>query len=226
MNLEECKKVAGYEAAKLVHSGMIVGLGTGSTAKYFIEKLILRTKEEGLAIHVVASSNRSLHQAVEGGLPLADINTLSHIDLTADGADEIDSQKRMIKGGGGALLREKIVATLSKEMVIIVDETKQVPLLGKRKLPVEVVPFAHMATLRHIQKRTPEAYFREKQGRLFITDNGNYIIDIAFPSVLEDPEREHFLLNEIPGVVETGFFFHLASRVIIAFMDGQTIHVT
>ncbi len=131
----------------------------------------------------------------------------------------------MIKGGGGALLREKIVASMSKEMVVIVDETKVVPLLGHRKLPVEVVCFAHLVTLHLIQKLGFSASFRkkDKKDEYYVTDNGNYIIDVQFSSPLENPEKEHSLIKEIPGVVETGFFFHLAGRVIIAFADGQVV---
>ncbi len=219
------KKEAGFLAASFVQNGMTLGLGTGSTAKYFIEKVIKRVQVEGLQIRAVASSNKSFEQASQGGIQMVDINTLSSIDLTVDGADEIDDQKRMIKGGGGALLREKIVASMSLEMVVIVDESKLVPLLGKRKLPIEVIPFAHKVTLQHIQKLGFSGNFRKQQEKedLFITDNGNYIIDIQFPSPLENPEKEHALLKSIPGVVETGFFFHLAGRVIIAFKDGQIV---
>ena len=226
MDIETAKKNAGYKAASFVQNEMIVGLGTGSTAKYFIEALIFRKKEEALTIKVVASSAKSLQQALDGGLSPLDMDQVRCIDLTVDGADEIDDQKRMIKGGGGALLREKIVASLSKEMIVIIDESKKVSFLGTKKVPVEIVSFAHMATLHRIQKRTPNAKLRTKTDlstELYITDNQNYIVDIMFPALLEDPEKEHALLKEIPGVVETGFFFHLAGRVIISFFDGQIV---
>ncbi len=225
MDKETLKKKAGYIAASFIQNGMTVGLGTGSTAKYFIEKIIERVKTEDLKTYVVASSNKSLEQAKNGGLCTVDINTIDSIDITVDGADEIDSKKRMIKGGGGALLREKIVASMSKEMIVIVDETKVVPFLGYHKLPIEVTPFANYVTLRRIQKLGVLADFRKKDNtdEYFITDNGNYIIDIKFASPLENPEKQDALIREIPGVVETGFFFHLAGRVIIAFADGQVI---
>lgn len=226
MNDEALKKAVGYKAASLIEKDMIVGLGTGSTAKYFIEKLIERQKTENLNIKTVASSTRSLELAKQGGLPILDINTLQSIDITVDGADEIDSQKRMIKGGGGALLREKIVASMSRELIIIIDESKKTSALGHKKLPVEVVPFACMATLYKIQKLGWTAYFRkesESDPKYYVTDNGNYIIDIFFPAPLEHPEKEHASLKEIPGVVETGFFFHLAGRVITSYHDGQII---
>ncbi len=225
MDKELLKKKAGHLAASYVENGMTVGLGTGSTAHYFIQKLSERVKSENLKIRAVASSTKSQELAKSGGIPIVDINTLDSIDLTVDGADEIDAKKRMIKGGGGALLREKIVAEMSKEMVVIVDETKVVPLLGRHKLPVEVVTFAHLVTLHHIKKLGFSAGFRksEKNNEHYVTDNGNYIIDIHFSSPLENPEKEHALIKEIPGVVETGFFFHLAGRVIIAFADGQVV---
>jgi ribose 5-phosphate isomerase A len=226
MNIEELKKLTGYKAAELIQKGTTVGLGTGTTAYYFIEKLIERNDKEQLNIKTVSSSKKSLKQAKEGGLSVFDIDEVDYIDITVDGADEIDPEKRMIKGGGGALLREKIVASMSKEMVVIIDESKQSPQLGTKKLPVEVTPFGSKSTLRKIQKRTPSANFRmnEKSPKeLYITDNGNYIIDVYFKSPLKDPEKEHNLLKQIPGVIETGFFFHLAGRVIVAFLDGQLI---
>lgn len=226
VNSEKLKQIAGYKAAEFIKSGMVVGLGTGSTAKYFIERLIQRCKTEvGFSIKTVASSYASLKLAEEGNLPILDINTLHSIDITVDGADEIDEQKRMIKGGGGALLREKIVASMSREMIVIVDESKKTSFLGKKKLPVEVIPFAHMATLYKIQKLGLKAEFRRKDSSsdYYITDNGNYIIDIHFADLLMNPEKEHIRLKEIPGVVETGFFFHLAGRVITAYSDGQLI---
>ncbi len=225
MDRETLKKEAGYLAASFVQEGMTVGLGTGSTAKYFIEKIIERVKTEGLNIRVVASSNKSLKQAKNGGLCIVDINTLKSIDLTVDGADEIDSKKRMIKGGGGALLREKIVASMSKEMVIIVDETKVVPFLGHHKLPVEITPFACNVTLHKIQKFGFSADFRRKgkKDNFYTTDNRNYIVDIELPAPLREPEKVHAHIKNIPGVIETGFFFFLAGRVIIAFSDGQVI---
>ncbi len=226
MNSEALKKAVGYKAASFIEDGMVVGLGTGSTAKYFIERLIERQKTENLRIQTVASSTRSLELAKEGGLPILDINTITSIDITVDGADEIDNEKRMIKGGGGALLREKIVASMSRELIIIIDESKKSSLLGHKKLPVEVVPFASQATLYKIHKLGWTAYFRkESEGstKYYITDNGNYIIDIFFASPLEHPEKEHAILKDIPGIVETGFFFHLAGRVITSYHDGQVI---
>lgn len=223
MEQEKIKQAVGHRAAELIQDGMLVGLGTGSTVYYFIEKLIERIKD-GLRIHAVSSSLRSADLASKGGIPLIDINTLSHLDITVDGADEIDHEKRMIKGGGGALLREKILASMSKEMIVVVDESKISPQLGRCKLPVEVVSFAHEVTRKKIEKLGYKGSFRKSQdGSLYVTDNGNHIIDISFNSLLFHPEQDHENIKKIPGVVETGFFFHLAGRVIVGFKDGQIV---
>ncbi|NDD58775.1 MAG: ribose 5-phosphate isomerase A [Chlamydiae bacterium] len=223
MNEELQKKLVGHRAAELIENGMIVGLGTGSTVFYFIEKLIEKV-QSGLKIKAVSSSNRSLAQASSGGISVIDINTISKIDITVDGADEIDSQKRMIKGGGGALLREKILASMSSEMIVVIDDSKLSEQLGKKKLPVEIVPFAHMVTLGKLKKLGFQCELRkESQGTIYTTDNGNFIVDIFYPNLITHPENDHDLIKTIPGVVETGFFFHLAGRVIIGFQDGQVV---
>ncbi len=224
MTEESIKNNIGKQAASLIQDGMLVGLGTGSTAAYFIKHLALRCQNEGLKIKAVASSLASLEQAKKEGIPLIDINSLTFLDITVDGADEIDPLKQMIKGGGGALTREKIVASMSKEMIVIVDETKLVSKLGKRKLPVEVLPFAYKATEHKIEKLGFTGAFRiTNEGNLFITDNGNYIYDIHFQKPRDNPKDDHEALIHLPGVVETGFFFHLAGRVIIGFLDGQVV---
>ena len=198
-------------------------LGTESTAFFFIQRLIQRC-QEGLKIKAIASSLQSLQQAKEGGIPLLDLNTITTLDLTVDGADEIDEQKRMIKGAGGAHVREKIVASISREMIVIVDESKLVKELGKAKLPVEILPFAAHSTLHQIQKRGYHGSLRlSKEGSAFITDNSNYLFDIHFPHPPASPEAVHEELLHIPGVVDTGFFFHLAGRVIVGFFDGQIV---
>ncbi len=223
MSIDAIKKAVGYKAAELVDDGMLIGLGTGSTAFFFIEKLIQRC-QQGLKIHAIASSAQSLDQARKGKIPLLDIHAVTSLDLTIDGADEIDPQKRMIKGGGGALVREKIIASISKEMIVIVDESKCVDKLGNCKLPIEVISFASHATLRRIEKLGYRCDFR-KQGKnsLFVTDNGNHIIDIHFHEPRNNPEEDDEALMHIPGVVDTGFFFHLAGRVIVGFFDGQIV---
>ncbi|CCB88668.1 ribose 5-phosphate isomerase A [Simkania negevensis] len=221
MDKELLKKRAGEKAAEWIEDGMLVGLGTGSTVYYFIEKLIHLCKE-GLNITVVSSSIRSFEQAQKGGIPTANMNTVTQIDITIDGADEIDCQKRMIKGGGGALLREKILANSSKEMVVIVDESKVVEKLGKRALPVEILPFGYSATIEKIQVLGFRGEMRTtNEGKFYITDNGNYIYDILFQELRESPEEDHDRLIHVPGVLETGFFFNLAGRVLIGESSGN-----
>jgi ribose 5-phosphate isomerase A len=218
-SMEKAKKAAGKEAAKLIQNGMKVGLGTGSTAAYFIEELVQQCKE-GLKIEVIATSLKSYVLARDGGIPLLDPNATTYLDITVDGADEIDPQKRMIKGGGGALLREKIVASMSQEMVVIVDEAKVVPLLGKCSLPIEIVPFAFQATIKALNQKGYFGKLRAKGDEAFITDNENYIYDISFETPQDNPEYHEMVIKGIPGVVTTGFFFHLAGRVIIGCNDG------
>lgn len=223
MSIDTIKKAVGHRAAELIENGMLVGLGTGTTVYYFIEQLIEKCKA-GLKIQAVASSNQSLKQAKEGRIPLLDVDKVTSLDMTVDGADEIDPQKRMIKGGGGALVREKIVAAMSREMVVIVDETKLVPALGNAKLPVEIIPFAKNSILHHIEKAGYRGSFRRNAGGMpYVTDNGNLIVDIHFGAPREKPELDHEALIHIPGVVDTGFFFNLAGRVIVGFADGQVV---
>ncbi len=217
------KQAAGYYAAEFVQDGMRVGLGTGSTAFHLIERLIQRCRE-GLRIQAVATSRSSLEQARRGHIPLLDIETLTELDLTLDGADEIDPSKRMIKGGGGALVREKIVASMSREMVIIIDASKQVAKLGTCPLPVEIIPFAVQSTLHNIQESGYVGHLRKTpEGQLYRTDNGNYIVDLQFDRPRDTPERDHEILLHIPGVVDTGFFFNLAGRVVIGTSQGEVI---
>ena len=220
MNEDEMKKKAGESAAEWIEEGMLVGLGTGSTVFHFINRLIQRTAE-GLHIQFVSSSIQSQEQAKAGGIPLADINAITSIDITVDGADEIDAKRRMIKGGGGALLREKILANTSREMWVIVDESKVVEKLGKHPLPVEILPFGRGATIDKIRKLGFLGHLRTRDDdRLFETDNGNLIYDIQFESLRDDPESDHERLIRIPGLLETGFFFNLASRLLIGRADG------
>lgn len=215
------KVAAGKKAAELIQPGMLVGLGTGSTAECFIASLIERCKQ-GLKISAVASSQRSLDLALAGNIPMLDLNSLSEIDIMVDGADEIDPHKRMIKGGGGALLREKILAYMSTEVIILVDESKQVDFLGSCLLPVEITPFAYHATLVHIRDCDCEANLRlGATNKPFITENHNYIADIKFPKKRNSPEFDDMYLRGIPGILETGYFFNLATNVIVGYPDGR-----
>lgn len=220
--IHQAKMAAGKAAADLVEDGMLVGLGTGSTAACFIVSLIERCRTSALQIQAVATSERSAKLAAEGGIALMDPNAISTIDMTVDGADEIDRKKRMIKGGGGALLREKIIASSSGEMVVIIDETKLVDQLGGFPLPVEISAFAYNATLYKVCSLGYNGVMRKtKDGQLYITDNGNYIIDISFPNGCTSPERDEAALKAVPGVLETGFFFGLAGRVLVGYRDGS-----
>ncbi len=216
----QAKKAAGYAAAKLIEDGMVVGLGTGSTAYFFIEALIERCRS-GLFVKAVSSSQASKTQASSGGIEMVDLNTLDKIDMTVDGADEVDKQKRLIKGGGGALLREKIVANASHEMIVIVDESKVVERLGSFPLPVEINPFGFDFTKRLIEKKGFKATARKNGNQLYVTDNGNYILDLKFDHLPGQPEEHDSTLKKIPGVLETGFFFDLAGRVIVGCSSGD-----
>jgi ribose 5-phosphate isomerase A len=217
--IEKSKKAAGYAAAELVKENMKIGIGTGSTAFYFIEKLGERCRQ-GLRIEAAATSQKSWDLALKAGIPLGNIENYTSLDLDIDGADEIDPQKRMIKGGGGALLREKIIASMSKEMIVIVNRQKLVNQLGAFPLPVEIIPFAWKATIHHIENQGFNGTIRQtKEGVRYLTDNGNLIYDIRL-SPGAQPEEIDRMLRKIPGVVETGFFIGLAGRVIIGNQDG------
>jgi len=221
MSLEDGKQVAGRKAVEFIEPGMIVGLGTGTTANYFIEALVNQCKK-GLRIQAVASSRHSADQAKKGGIQVLDINTVPRVDITVDGADEIDGKKRMIKGGGGAHVREKILASASTEMVVVVDESKLVQNLGKAKLPVEVLYYGSPATRMKIEELGYKGRWRMgPDGTLFLTENGNLIFDIHFPSPPPHPEKDHESILHVPGVIDTGFFFNLAGRVVVGYSDAH-----
>ncbi|OGN56416.1 MAG: ribose 5-phosphate isomerase A [Chlamydiae bacterium RIFCSPHIGHO2_12_FULL_44_59] len=220
------KMAASEKAVDLIESGMIVGLGSGTTAAKFIQFLIQKAKE-GLRIQAVASSRTSWELATRGGIEVLDINSVPRIDLTVDGADEIDSLKRMIKGGGGAHVREKILASSSNEMVVIIDESKRVRQIGTKKLPIEVLFFGSPATRAKIENLGYSGRWRLNADETFyVTENGNLLFDLSFDRPPEVPEALHDLLIHIPGVVDTGFFFNLAGRVIIGHEDGRVTVVS
>ena len=222
MTIEAAKKAAGVAAADLIKNEMIVGLGTGSTANYFIEALSLRQKKGLYLKATVPSSKRSHDLAKSLGLPVQDINDVPHIDITVDGADEIDSLKRMIKGGGGAHVREKILAFNSQEMIVIIDETKRVPKVGVGKLPVEILFFGSPATRHTLEKMGYLGKWRlNEDGSLFFTENKNLIFDVVFDEPPPYPEQVHEEIIHIPGVIDTGFFFNMAGRVVVGYFDGH-----
>ena len=221
MSFEACKKLAGEKAASLIEPGMIVGLGTGATATYFIQALTLRC-HHGLKIQAVASSQNSHLLAEKGGIPLLNLNELTSIDVYVDGADEINPQKQMIKGAGGALLREKILAYMSREMIVVVDESKLVSELGKRPLPVEIIPFGLSATLHHLHQLGYQGQLRaHPNGALWTTENFNHLYDVRLTS--SSISSDHDQIRSVPGVVETGFFPSQAGRVIVGFQDGSVV---
>ncbi len=213
------KKIAADAAVARIEDGMIVGLGTGSTAYYAIHGIADRIRNEGLRIKAVASSAASERLAEELGIPLVPFADIDGIDVTIDGADEADPSLNLIKGGGGALLREKILAANSREFLVIVDESKLVPTLGAFPLPVEIIPFAKEWTVSHLRKLGCEPTLRQADGKLFVTDNGNYIADCRFQAIA-DPESLASRIQSIPGVVEHGLFVKLAHAVFAGRQDG------
>jgi ribose 5-phosphate isomerase A len=222
MDVEKYKKAAAEKAASLIEDGMTVGLGTGSTAAYFIKALAARHKK-GLHVLTVASSNTSHLLAEKENLPLTCLDPLTSLDLYVDGADEIDPQKQMIKGAGGALLREKILAYMSREMIVIVDETKLVSKLGRSPLPIEIIPFGLNATLHHLHQLGYRGKLRSKSdGTPWLTENSNFLFDIQLSPSSQLP-YDHDRIRSIPGVIETGFFPNQAGRVVIGFKDGSVV---
>lgn len=239
MNADQMKKAAGEAAAQLVEPGMIVGLGTGSTAVHFVKALSERMKA-GLEIKgAVATSTQTADYAQKLGIPLMDLNEAKQIDLTVDGADEIGPGLSLIKGGGGALLREKLVWESSKRCVVVADEGKVVENLGAFALPIEVVKFGHVTTSDCISSILAdfgieaELTLRHKDGVPFETDSGNYIYDAAcevIATTLTPEEEEEETLTEaealgmqlkaITGVVEHGLFLGLADEAFVATEDG------
>lgn len=216
------KQLAGNAAAQLVKDGMVIGIGTGSTANYFIYALANRILNEGLKIvGSVPSSQASSDLASNLGVPLTDLDTHPELDLYIDGADEIDPQLHLLKGAGGALLREKVVATAAHSFVVIADITKQVPhLLQGFPLPVEVVPFAITPVRKRLEALGAHPVLRLINGSPFVTDNGNSIVDCAFSQPIPDLDTLHANIKSIVGVVETGFFLHIATSALIGGPDG------
>ncbi|MFA6710878.1 MAG: ribose-5-phosphate isomerase RpiA [Candidatus Methanomethylophilaceae archaeon] len=214
------KIVAEYAVDNYVEDGMNVGLGTGSTAYYAIKR-IGELVSKGFELTCVATSIQSETLARECGIRIVDLDDISHLDLTIDGADEVDQKMQLIKGLGGALLREKIVAAASFKEVIVADESKKVETLGKKTpLPVEVLRFGHSKTKFALEKQGCKATLRMKGGEPFITDGGNYIYDCKFESI-ENPFFLESRLDIIPGVIECGLFLNTATTVLISTSDGN-----
>jgi ribose 5-phosphate isomerase A len=209
------KEAAARASLRFVKDGQVVGLGTGSTAAYFIQMLGEQVKN-GLKIRGIPSSDRSREQASGLGIPLTTLDECPEIDVTVDGADEVDPQLRLIKGGGGALLREKIVASATKYYVIITDATKRVPVLGKFPLPVEVIKFAQAVVRKKIEALGAAVDLRRgADGNPYLTDESNHILDCRFGQI-PDPDGLARRLSDMPGVVEHGLFINMASVVLVA----------
>ena len=214
------KQVAAEHAVKLIKDGMTVGIGTGSTSEFAIEAIGNRIKE-GLSITGVASSLRSEELARNAGIRLIAFSKVETIDIYIDGADEVDRDLNLIKGGGGALLREKILAFHSKEFIVIVDNSKLVTHLGTFPLPVELVPFAMELTMRQLEKLCCTTALRQSNNKNYITDNGNTIVDCDFKKI-EDVDWLHNSVNAIPGVVENGLFpKKMISKILVGFESGD-----
>ena len=217
------KEMVGIKAASYVTDGMTVGLGTGSTAYYMIEELGRRVKEENLKIVGVPTSYASKKQAEALNIPVKTIDQVNYVDLTIDGADEISQDFHGIKGGGAALLFEKVVATYSKEIIWIVDESKMVDKLGRFPLPVEVIPYGQDQLFRLFQEKNYHPSFRmESEETLKQTDSGNSIIDLQLDCI-DDPVALANELDSLVGVVEHGLFLSMVNRVIIGKESGPEV---
>ncbi|MEM9249384.1 MAG: ribose-5-phosphate isomerase RpiA [Pseudomonadota bacterium] len=224
--IDRAKFVAARRAVRLVESGMRVGLGTGSTAAWMVRLLAERVAKEGLDIVGVPTSTRTADLARDVGIRVVSLDEAQWLDLTIDGADEFDGELNLIKGGGGALLQEKIVACASDEMIVIADAAKHVNTLGAFPLPVEMVPFGWRTTQALVEETlvSLDVMGRDSTLRMnddvpFVTDEGNYILDLHLKRI-GDARQMSLVLNQIPGVVENGLFVDICDRVIVGFGDG------
>jgi len=223
-SVEEFKRAASYRAADLVRDGMVVGLGSGSTARYAILRVADRLRRNELRdVVAIPTSEETARLARRGGIPLSTLDDYAHLDLTIDGADEVDPQLNVIKGLGGCLLREKIVAFATAKEIIVVDHSKLVQTLGTRgPLPVEVIRFGWRHTRTALAKTGAQAVLRETGGEPYVTDEGNYIIDCTYEGI-ESPRALTAALNAIPGVVENGLFLGVVDMVVVGSPSGVTI---
>lgn len=225
--IDKAKFVCAKHAAGLVKSGMKVGLGTGSTAAWLVRCLGERVSDEGLRFKGVPTSTRTADMARQVGIDVISLDEAKWLDLTIDGADEFDSELNLIKGGGGALLQEKIVATASDRMVVIADVGKEVETLGAFPLPIEVIPFGWQTTQALVEETLVsmdvlgrESTLRMNGDRPFLTDEGNHILDLHLKRI-GNPRQLALILNQMPGVVENGLFIDICDSVILGFGDGH-----
>ena len=225
--IDKAKFVAAKRAVEFVEPGMKVGLGTGSTAAWMVRCLAERVREEGLKIVGVATSTRTAELARKLGIPITSLDDAKWLDLTIDGADEFDTNLALIKGGGAALLQEKIVATASDRMIVIADAAKEVAQLGSFPLPVEVIPFGWQTTKALLEETlvsmdvmSRDVTLRMNGDRPLITDEANYIVDLHLKRI-GNPRQLALVLNQIPGVVENGLFIDICDIVVIGHADGR-----
>lgn len=220
-NSDHKKKLAGEKVLEYIENGMTLGLGSGSTVYWTIKKLGELVKG-GLDIKGIPSSKRTEGWAKEFGVPLIGFDNIQQLHLAFDGADEVDPYFNLTKGGGGSLFREKLVDSLATKFIVIVDDSKIVDQLGKFPLPVEVVQFGWETTANKIAQLGCEPKLRIKEGKAFVTDNGNYILDCSFSSIT-DPAQLHQQLKQLVGVVETGLFVNMVDEVIVGEKNGARI---
>jgi ribose 5-phosphate isomerase A len=221
IDVEQLKQQAGIRACDFVKDGMKVGLGTGSTVKYSVIELGRKINEEGMRIVGVPTSIATADLAREVGIPLVELDEVKNLDIVIDGTDEFDSNFQLIKGGGAALLREKIVAQQSAGMIVVADDRKEVDTLGAFPLPIEITPFSHGITINRIsQELGCEVTLRTTSGHTLTTDNGNYIADAHTGPTITNPNSCEKALLQIAGVVQVGLFINMCDVVILASENG------
>ena len=214
---ERAKKRATVEAVKHIKDGFILGLGSGSTAAYAIQGIGKKIKQEGLHIMGVPTSHQAFTLAIRNGIPITTLDEHPQLDLAIDGADQIDPKLNLIKGMGGALTREKIVASVAKQFIVVADETKLTDKLGtKQPIPLEVLPFAVSTVTSKLKNMSEEIGLRKAKEKIgpIVTDNGNFILDVNFGPV-ENPEELNSQLKSIPGIIETGLFINMADIIYV-----------
>jgi len=223
-DLDACKKAAALKAVEFVRDGMVVGLGTGSTAKHLVIALGEKVRA-GMNLRGVPTSHETAALARQSGMVLIDTENRWDIDVAIDGADQVDPSFSLIKGGGGALLKEKIVAASAKQFIVLVDHTKRVGVLGGSfPLPIEIIPFGWGSTAREIEKLTSSAVvLRERNGAPFQTEAGNLIVDVHLTRI-DQPRELETALNQIPGIVETGLFVGRTDLLIVGTPQGVEVH--
>lgn len=229
---DAAKDAAARAGVALVEDGMRLGLGTGSTAVFMVHRLAERIRNDGLRLRCAATSKSTCELAIQLGIAIEELDEIGWLDLTLDGADEIDPDLNLIKGGGGAHLREKIIAAASDQMVVIADPTKVVETLGAFHLPVEVVPFGVDTTRIHIQRLLDKLglsqrpmLLRQRDGQVFRTDEDNLILDLSL-ELIEDPQALARGLSAIPGVVEHGLFLDICHLALVGSPDGSVLELT